>query len=445
MCSKPDDVNVSPSFPALSVNNISKCYHIYNKPQDRLKQFLVSRVFPQKKYFQEFWALKGITFEVAKGDILGIIGRNGSGKSTLLQIICGTLFPTEGLVEISGRFGALLELGSGFNPDFTGSENINLSAAILGLTKEEIEERYDQIVEFADIGDFISQPVKTYSSGMYVRLAFAIQANIDPEILIIDEALAVGDAAFVHKCMLRFQQLREKGTTIIFVSHDATAVKAICNRAIWLDKGTIQASGQACEVVDRYLEAMVEQKVVLDHGANDQSGDSQGDESQEADEENIEKVLPNIDRRLGDQSCIFLGAELYNHLGQKAKAVNNDTDITIRVTIKNVCIPEGTNILLGYSLRNHRGVDLFSSNSEVEECYIPAPKQGKALTVRMKLHLPLLHPGSYAFNIDVGHRNKNGKIQYYDVITNCIVFDIISERLVYVYLSLETTFEVETK
>ncbi|MBI3442008.1 MAG: ABC transporter ATP-binding protein [Proteobacteria bacterium] len=223
---------------AIRVSNLSKCYHLYDAPRDRLKQFVAPRLQRlvgqnAKQYFREFWALKDVSFEVKKGETVGIIGRNGSGKSTLLQIICGTLTPTSGTVETSGRIAALLELGSGFNPEFTGRENVYMNAAVLGLSKEEVDKRFDDIAAFADIGQFIEQPVKTYSSGMVVRLAFAVIAHVNADILIIDEALAVGDTFFNQKCMRFLREFREKGT-ILLVSHDTASVMALCDKAILL-------------------------------------------------------------------------------------------------------------------------------------------------------------------------------------------------------------------
>lgn len=239
---------------AIQVRNLSKCYHIYEKPHDRLLQALVRH---RKKYYREFWAIKDVSFDVSKGEAVGIIGRNGSGKSTLLQMVCGTLTPTQGSVVTQGRIAALLELGSGFNPEFTGHENVYMNASILGLKKEEIDKRYQDIISFADIGDFITQPVKTYSSGMLIRLAFAVIAHVDAEIIVIDEALAVGDAFFTQKCMRFIREFMEKGT-VLFVSHDTSSVRSLCNRAIWLEKGTMLQQGSPKEVCDQYLEAFYE-------------------------------------------------------------------------------------------------------------------------------------------------------------------------------------------
>ena len=247
---------------AIEVESLSKCYQIYATPNDRLKQFVLPRLSrlikrPPKAYCSQFWALNDVSFRVKKGETVGIIGRNGSGKSTLLQLICGTLSPTSGRVQTRGRVAALLELGSGFNPEFTGRENVYMNAAVLGLSKKEIDQRFDQIIEFADIGGYIEQPVKTYSSGMMVRLAFAVIAHVDADILVVDEALSVGDAFFTQKCMRFLRQFMRSGT-ILFVSHDTASVKGLCNHALWLEKGGVVGEGAPKEVCELYLEAFFE-------------------------------------------------------------------------------------------------------------------------------------------------------------------------------------------
>jgi lipopolysaccharide transport system ATP-binding protein len=247
---------------AIKVENLSKCYQIYDNPRDRLKQFVVPRLKralgrQPNNYFREFWALRDVSFEVKRGETVGIIGRNGSGKSTLLQMICGTLSPTGGYVKTNGRIAALLELGSGFNPEFTGRENVYMNAAVIGLSKQEIDARINDIAAFADIGDFIEQPVKSYSSGMYVRLAFAVIAHVDADILVIDEALAVGDAFFTQKCMRYLRKFMKTGT-VLFVSHDTASVRNLCTHAIWLEKGNILQQGVPKDVCENYLEAFFE-------------------------------------------------------------------------------------------------------------------------------------------------------------------------------------------
>lgn len=242
---------------AIRVSNLSKCYQIYDAPRDRLKQFVLPRLQrmtgqASKQYYREFWALKDVSFEIKKGETVGIIGRNGSGKSTLLQMICGTLNPTNGNIQTNGRIAALLELGSGFNPEFTGRENVYMNASVLGLSNKEIDMRFDDIANFAEIGDFIEQPVKTYSSGMMVRLAFAVAINVDPEILIVDEALSVGDELFQRKCFSRIEAIRASGATILFVSHSGGQIVELCDRAVLMDAGERLAVGQPKQIVGRY-------------------------------------------------------------------------------------------------------------------------------------------------------------------------------------------------
>jgi len=262
---------VASSEIAVSVRNLGKSYRLWNNPKDRLKQPLrsmFSRWFPMpdRQYFNEFWALRDINFDVKKGETLGIIGRNGSGKSTLLQILCGTLAPTCGSYETRGRVAALLELGSGFNPEFTGRDNVYMNASILGLTKDEIDERYESIVEFADIDQFIDQPVKSYSSGMVVRLAFAVAISVDPDILVVDEALAVGDIFFVQKCMRVMRHFRQRGT-LIFVSHDTGAVLNLCDKAVLLENGCIKKIGIPKDICAAYHVELysAEQEVDMRH------------------------------------------------------------------------------------------------------------------------------------------------------------------------------------
>src|SRR5216684_1580355 len=239
---------------ALRVHSVAKQYRTYARPGDRLKESLTRGRLRRHK---EFWALHNISFELDKGDIVGIIGPNGCGKSTLLQIIAGTLEPTHGEVWHEGRISALLELGAGFDPEFTGVENIYMNASLLGLSRRETDVLFPHIERFAEIGPFLSQPVKTYSSGMYVRLAFAIAASVEPDILVVDEALAVGDAVFQHRCLRRIKDLQESGTTVLFVSHDLAAVRALCSRAILLNAGRIVSDGRPTDVLNHY------QKIIM--------------------------------------------------------------------------------------------------------------------------------------------------------------------------------------
>ncbi len=240
----------------IAAQGVGKSYHIFKKPADRLKQMLWRG---RRRFYEEYWSLQGISFQVRKGEAVGIIGRNGAGKSTLLQLICGTLQPSCGVLKVEGRIAALLELGAGFNPEFTGRENVYLAASVLGLSVDEISARYNSIIEFAGIGDFIEQPVKLYSSGMYARLAFAVAAHVDADILIIDEILAVGDASFTQKCMRYIRDFRKRGT-LFFVSHDTSSVVSLCDRAIWLDAGGLREIGVAKDVCHNYIASVSSEK-----------------------------------------------------------------------------------------------------------------------------------------------------------------------------------------
>lgn len=259
----------------IKVSNVSKCYQIYDKPRDRLLQMLTRGL---KKYFKEFWALQDITFEIKKGETIGIVGRNGSGKSTLLQIICGTLSPSSGHIETQGRIAALLELGSGFNPEFSGRENVYLNASILGLKEKEIDERYDAIAAFADIGTFIDQPIKTYSSGMVVRLAFATAIHVEPDILVVDEALAVGDTAFQQKCLNRIRQMQREGVSILLVTHSTNTLVEYCDRGIYFKKGRLMLDGPCREVVKVYANDLVEAEggITLEKESNSEHSEKHG-------------------------------------------------------------------------------------------------------------------------------------------------------------------------
>lgn len=294
---------------AIRVSNLSKCYPIYDKPHDRLKQFVVPRLQQligqsPKQYFREFWALKDVSFEIKKGETVGIIGQNGSGKSTLLQMICGTLNPTSGSVQTNGRVAALLELGSGFNPEFTGRENVYMNASVLGLSNEEINAHYDDIAAFADIGEFIEQPVKTYSSGMFVRLAFAVQAVIDPDIFVVDEALAVGDEKFQRKCFARLEELKSRGSSILFVSHSPASIIELCDKTLLLNRGIRLMYDQAPKAIRAYQKLiyapseeqkrLVQEYIAIDQLEGNTEGVSQGEPSITSNESPLDAFDPGL-------------------------------------------------------------------------------------------------------------------------------------------------------
>lgn len=427
---------------AIKVENLSKCYYIYDTPRDRLKQFVLPRLqvavgLQPQQYFKEFWALKDVSFEVKKGETVGIIGRNGSGKSTLLQLICGTLNATGGKIEANGRIAALLELGSGFNPEFSGRENVYLNGALLGLSRAEIDERFNAIAAFAGIGDFIEQPVKTYSSGMFVRLAFSIQANVDPEILIVDEALAVGDAYFVHKCMDRLSQLQDSGTSILLVTHDSTTVKQFCSRAYWLNDGQLQMQGEASPVVDAYLAHLFQIPVLANEVV---SPDVPSEVSEEL--ASVETHIPNIDRRLGNQKAKIIGAALYNTTMQRIDTVQNNSEVVLRYTVKNIDIEPTKNLLFGYSFRNSHGDDIASANTELEGIKIEGfSRLGQLITISARIKIPCLYSGSYAFTVGVSYLEDLETI-IADRIINVVSLQITSPKKMHTMLSFDTDFQI---
>lgn len=429
---------------AISVTNLSKRYEIYNAPRDRLKQFVLPRLQrlagqPPRQYFREFWALKDVSFEVKKGETVGIIGRNGSGKSTLLQLICGTLHPTSGTVETNGRIAALLELGSGFNAEFTGRENIYMNGAVIGLTKEEIDERFDDICAFADIGEFIEQPVKTYSSGMFVRLAFAIQANVDPEILIVDEALAVGDAYFVHRCMLRFHDLQKKGTTIVFVSHDSSSIKRLCGSALWLKNGHLNSVGDAVTIVDSYLRDLFEfgdnKRKDSDIGCHD-LGDSQESNSRK------KLILPVGDGRYGEGALEMIGMLVSDVNGFPISTILWNGVICLLLEIKNNDLVLGQRIGCGYIWRDNKGIELAASNTWFNSVDILAPAQGDSLRVLIEITIPMLFPGHYSITPSVSSISEGGKIIIQDRILNAFIVEVTTTQEIFTPIRFSTQFSV---
>src|ERR1051325_5403913 len=306
---------------ALRVDNVSKQYRIYATPADRLKESLTRG---RLKRHEEFWALKDVSFEIEKGTTTGIIGPNGSGKSTLLQIITGTLNPTHGNVDYDGRVAALLELGAGFNPEFTGIENVFMNASLLGFSRKQTEELLPEIERFAEIGPFIYQPVKTYSSGMYVRLSFSIAVAADPQVLIVDEALAVGDAVFQHRCMRRIKEMQESGTTILFVSHDPAAVRALCNHAFLLNHGQMVAEGKPADVLNRYQKIIMARQQAYEANLKPVDADPTADEFVEP------KPLTYVYRH-GDRSAEVVQVDLLDSALRPTELVETGQPLIVRV------------------------------------------------------------------------------------------------------------------
>ena len=394
---------------AIRVSNLSKCYQVYETPRDRLKQFILPRIWryagkKHKQYYRDFWALKDVSFEIKKGETVGIIGRNGSGKSTLLQIICGTLNPSSGSVETNGRVAALLELGSGFNPEYTGRENVYLNAALLGLTKEEVEEKFDDIVAFADIGEFVDQPVKTYSSGMMVRLAFAVQAQVEPNILIVDEALAVGDAKFQARCFERLKQLKDRGTSILLVTHSTEQIVTHCSRAVLLDHGNVIETGDSKRVVNCYLDLLFGKARKQIDGKN--TGDaptllgqsSSGYLNLDADVFSTRPGYNPFEYRWGDGVAKITDFYLSSEGDVYPAAINTGQKIILEVVVKFYEILRRP--IFGITIKTKEGIAVYGTNTEILDIEKFKTKGGAGEVVVIKINFVCrFAPGDYFISL----------------------------------------------
>jgi ABC-type polysaccharide/polyol phosphate transport system ATPase subunit len=376
---------------ALRVEGVSKQYRIYERPADRLKESLTRGRWKQHR---EFWALRDISFEVEKGTTTGITGPNGCGKSTLLQIVAGTLDPTHGSVWHEGRVAALLELGSGFNPEFTGIENVFMSATLMGFSRSQTELMLAEIERFAEIGDFIYQPVKTYSSGMYVRLAFATAISALPEILIVDEALAVGDAIFQHRCMRRIREMQESGMTILLVSHDPNAIRALCSRALLLQAGRMEAIGAPVDVLNRY------QKLIMAREEAYEAGQPLPEETQNVSGElEEEEEIPLVyDYRHGDGSAEVIRAELLNASYQPIELVETGEPVLLRLRLRFHAPVEDP--ICGFLLRNRHGIHLYGTNTELQQVDFGPVQQGELVEVNFAFNA-WLAPDTYSVTVAV--------------------------------------------
>ncbi|HEY0380001.1 MAG TPA: ABC transporter ATP-binding protein [Pyrinomonadaceae bacterium] len=360
----------------LSVEGVSKQYRIYERPADRLKESLTRGRWKQHR---EFWALRDVSFELERGTTTGVLGPNGCGKSTLLQIIAGTLDPTHGSVRHEGRVAALLELGAGFNPEFTGVENVFMNASLMGFSRAETERMLPEIEHFAEIGAFINQPVKTYSSGMYVRLAFAAAVSSMPQILLVDEALAVGDAVFQHRCMRRIREMQENGTTILFVSHDLAAVRALCSRAVLLHNGRVEALGQPTDVLNRYQKIIMarEDAYESDQHEAEAVGEAEGVEEEEADDEAV--APPAGTYRHGDGSAEILRVELLDASRKPAEFVESGEAVQLRVRLRFGADEEAP--VCGFLLRNRHGIHLYGTNTQLQRVDFGPVRRGEVVEV----------------------------------------------------------------
>jgi ABC-type polysaccharide/polyol phosphate transport system ATPase subunit len=426
------------AMPIIRGQKISKCFRIYRHPSDHLKELLT---LGKRKYHEPFWAVKDVDVQVERGCCLGIVGENGSGKSTLLRMIAGVLRPTYGKVDIGGRVSALLELGAGFNPHFTGRENIYLNAAILGFSDAQTRARIPAIEKFAEIGDFVDRPVRTYSSGMFVRLAFAVAIHMDPDILIVDEALAVGDLFFQQRCMRRIQQLKSQGVTIVFVSHDLALIRSLADQAIWMEHGQVHLEGKTDEVVSKYLAAMVTRgsKEVMEEKAIGTPITTSDELS--ISEEALAKIpnfvthLSNIDHRYGNGKARVRGIGVYGNNGESLTGVLQGDRICIRVSIEFDQDVEQPNV--GFMLRNRLGEDVTGTNVANEGIRLPAARAGDRLSVDFVMDLPFLHPGFYYFSPAVA----DGGLDQYEIcdwIDNAYAIDVNQRASTYGHLRIPT-------
>jgi lipopolysaccharide transport system ATP-binding protein len=404
MSSSPSPGSVTPgtSQSAISVFGLSKAYQIYERPQHRLWQSIFRG---RRKFYREFVALSDVSFDIRAGEVVGIVGRNGSGKSTLLQLVCGTLTPTRGEARTSGRVAALLELGSGFNPEFTGRENVYFNGAILGLTRAEIDQRYPAIVAFADIGPFIDQPIKTYSTGMVVRLAFSVIAHVDADILVIDEALAVGDAFFVQKCMRFLREFMTRGT-ILFVSHDTGAVVNLCRRAIWLHQGRIAMDGDARDVTEQYLASLAAEGY-----------DGTAAPPQEA------------TASFGRGGAHIVGVALVDDRGLPVRGISGGERVTLRVS----CDASETldSPIVGFIVKDRLGQVIFAENTFARYAGRAVPvASGQRIEARFTFEMPRLAPGDYSIGVAVADGTQAAHVQHHwiheAVVVTSIARDVVA-------------------
>ncbi|MCU1263461.1 MAG: transporter related [Bryobacterales bacterium] len=384
----------------LQVQNVSKLYRLYNNPIDRLRELNPLRKGPLHR---DFWALRDISFSVDRGEIVSLVGPNGCGKSTLLQIISGILQPTSGRVVTKGRVAALLELGAGFNPEFTGRENVFLNGEILGLTRDQMERALPSIERFAEIGEFVNRPVKEYSTGMYVRLAFATAIHVEPEILIVDEALAVGDAVFANRCIRKFEELKEKKTTILFVSHDLGLVKQLSHRAIFLLKGRVQAAGEPTHVINRYIGMVLEKQQDFDRKEDERAA-----------------RLPSSHRH-GDRSSEILAVTLTDQSGRPCAAVSSGQNVAVHLRVRFHAPRKDP--MVGILIRTRIGMDVFGTNTRIEQIKLGEFQAGEELSI--SFHFACwLTPQPYT--LTVATQNDDGSS--HDWLDDVIAFEVVSAR-----------------
>lgn len=401
---------------AIQIENVSKVYRIYDRPSDRLKEAIRPG---HKIYYRPFYALNDISFSIEPGETVGIIGVNGSGKSTILKIITGVLKQTEGNVFVNGKVSALLELGAGFDEEYTGIENIYMNGSILGYTREEMDTKKEEILRFADIGDFVYQPVKTYSSGMLVRLAFALAISVEPEVLIIDEALAVGDAFFQAKCFHKLEEIKKRGTTILFVSHDIVSVKKMCSRVVWLDKGVLREVGEANAVCERYMSAQIERTNAENEKLLSQL--KMHNETSRIEVNSMIKHFPRLDIQKAEAitetgKVEILSFYINDKSGKESKLLKVEEEYSFGIVARFHESLE--HVIFGFELENLRGVRVFGINNFMEKKYIGKVSKNKVYEALFSLKLPRMCKGEYLITLAVAAGTQENHVVH-SRIHNC--------------------------
>ena len=422
---------------AISVQGVSKIYKLYDKPIDRLKEAVS---LTHKSYHRDFFALSDISFEVKKGETVGIIGTNGSGKSTILKIITGVLSPTTGTAEVSGNISALLELGAGFNSEYTGLENIYMNGTMMGFSRQEMERRMDDILRFADIGDFVNQPVKTYSSGMFVRLAFALAINVDPEILIVDEALSVGDVFFQAKCYRRMEEMMKNGTTILMVSHDMGSIIKYCDKVVLLNRGHFVAQGEAGKMVDLYKKILANQTDELAEALIEQKKEALGLPAGEVHSDKRMKERMNLNpevQEYGDGRASFEDFGTLDARGNVTNLLLKGEMFTIRERIRFHAPIEMP--IFTYTLRDKKGTDITGTNTMFEGADIKPVKDGDVYTVSFRQKMNL-QGGEYLLSMScTGY--ENGEHVVYHRLYNVLSLTVISNKNTVGYYDMDSEVE----
>ncbi|MDC7291371.1 ABC transporter ATP-binding protein [Blautia schinkii] len=409
----------------IQIHNLSKMYKLYEKPSDRLKESLG---LSKKKRYREHYALHDVSFDIEEGECVGIIGTNGSGKSTILKIITGILSPTDGEVKVDGRISALLELGAGFNMEYSGLENVYLNGTMIGFSKEEIDARLDDILAFADIGDFINQPVKMYSSGMFVRLAFAVAINIDPEILIVDEALSVGDVFFQAKCYHKFEEFKEQGKTILFVSHDLSSIAKYCDRVVLLNKGRMLDEGSPKAMVDMYKQLLVKQDPV-----------KQGEGGKPAENwRNGFQVNPDT-LEYGEKQAEIVDFVVLDSKGRQSNTIEKGSAFKIKMRVhfhETIQQP-----IMAYTFKNIQGTEITGTNTMYEEAHVEHPDEGKECVVTFEQEMNL-QGGEYLLSFGcTGYRN--GEFSVFHRLYDACNITVVSSKNTVGFYDMNSTVTVE--